>query len=518
MRLECFVSNAWVTGSGEGRPLINPVTGSEIARADATGVDVAAAMNYARSIGGAALRAMSFAQRGALLNDIAGVLIANREGYEQTACQNSGNTKTDASVDIDGGIATLKYYARLAKGLGDATCFVEETRDQLARDPVFFAQHVMTGRAGVAVQINAFNFPSWGLWEKVAVATLAGVPSVAKPATATALLSYQMVKDVVDAGVVPAGVLTLICGSGEALLDSVTTMDSIAFTGSAATGEMISSHPVVRTSGARVTIEADSVNATLLGPDAVAGTPLFDLAVREVVRAFCTKAGQLCTNIRRVLVPREIHDDFAAAVKSKMEEFVIGDPADATTQVGPLINMAQRDEAEEKISQLLRECVELARADLPEGLNEKSSFVAPRLLSCSDPASASIVHGVEVFGPCVTLLAYKDLDQAMCLAAAAEGSLALSAFTNDATLQVGIAAQLGAWHGRILFVDDTVGRNHTGHSIVMPQCVHGGPGRAGGGEELGGLRGLRFHMQRTAIQGSPDMLDRLQAAGVVAQL
>lgn len=518
MKLECFVSNAWVAGTGVGRPLVNPVSGGEIARADATGVDVASAMTYARTTGGAALRAMSFAQRGALLNGIAGVLIANRDSYEQIACQNSGNTKTDASVDIDGGIATLKYYARLSKELGGASYFVEEARDQLARDPVFFAQHVMTSRAGVAVQINAFNFPSWGLWEKVAVATLAGVPSVAKPATATALLSYQMVKDVVDAGIVPAGVLTLICGSGEALLGAVTAMDSIAFTGSAATGGMISSHPTVRASNARVTIEADSVNATLLGPDVVAGTPLFDLAVREVVNAFRTKAGQLCTNIRRVLVPREVHDDFATAVKSKMAKFTIGDPADEATQVGPLINMAQRDEAEDKIAQLMAECVELARADLPSGLDANSGFVAPRLLSCKDPANASIVHQVEEFGPCVTLLAYDGLDQAMCLVAAAEGSLALSVFTNDAAVQADTVAQLAAWHGRILFVDEIAGRNHTGHSIVMPQCVHGGPGRAGGGEELGGLRGLRLHLQRTAIQGSPDMLDRLQSAGTVAQL
>lgn len=376
----------------------------------------------------------------------------------------------------------------------------------------------MTSRPGVAVQINAFNFPSWGLWEKVAVATLAGVPSVAKPATATALLSHQMVKDVVDAGVVPAGVLSLICGSGEALLDKVTAMDSIAFTGSAATGEMIKSHPVVRASGARVAIEADSVNATVLGPDAVAGTPLFDLAVREVVRALCTKAGQLCTNIRRVLVPSEVHDDFAAAVKSKMAKFTIGDPATEGTQVGPLINIAQRDEAEGKIAQLLEECDELARAELPAGLNENSAFVAPRLLTCKDPANASIVHEVEVFGPCVTLLAYNGFEQAMHLVSAAQGALALSVFTNDPEIQAGTVAQLAAWHGRILFVDETVGRNHTGHSIVMPQCVHGGPGRAGGGEELGGLRGLRFHMQRTAVQGSPELLDRLVASGATVQL
>ncbi len=517
MKLESFVSNTWVSGADEGRVLVNPVTGAEIARADSTGVDIAGALNFARDKGGRALRALTFAERAGLLKAIAGVLQANREKYETIALENSGNTKVDASVDIDGGIGTLKYYARLGQGLGDSRLLVEEARDQLARDPVFFAQHLWSTRPGVGVQINAFNFPSWGMWEKVSTSLLAGVPAVVKPATATALLSYEMVRDVVAAKVLPDGVLTFVCGAGDGLLTELSVMDSIAFTGSAATGSMIRSHKSVLASGARVTIEADSVNGTILGPDAAPGTPVFDLAVREVVKALSVKAGQLCTNIRRIFVSQEHADAFAEAVAAKIATLVVGDPADEATRVGPLINKAQRLEAEEKIAALMAEAQEVAVAPMGD-IADSSGFVAPRLLRVTDPAAARTVHEVEVFGPCVTMLAYSDLAEAIQLATAAEGSLALSLFSNDPAVQQQCVGDLAAWHGRILCVDDEVGRAHTGHSIVMPQCVHGGPGRAGGGEELGGQRGLRFHMQRTAVQGGPGLLDRLQAAGTLAAL
>jgi len=517
MKLESFISNTWVAGSGAGRPLVNPVTGAELAYADTTGLDVAGAMDFARTTGGNALRGLSFAQRGVLLNAVAGVLIENRDRYEVIARENSGNTKLDASIDIDGGIGTLKYYARLSKSLGDAQHFVEEGRDQLARDPVFFTQHLWTTRPGIAVHINAYNFPSWGLWEKVATSLLAGVPAVAKPATATALLSYEMVRDVIAAKVLPIGALSLICGQGDALLTGLGPMDSIAFTGSASTGLMIRSHTDVLNSGARITIEADSVNGTIIGADVAIGSTVFDLAVREVVKALSVKAGQLCTNIRRVFVPKSIAQEFADAVSAKLATLSVGDPADDSVRIGPLINAAQRDEANEKVDQLLTECREAGRADLGD-VSDKSGFVVPRVLVCNDPANARIVHEIEVFGPCVTVLAYDDLDQAISLATAAQGSLALSVFSNDLGVQSKIALSLAAWHGRILFVDEEVGKNHTGHSIVMPQCVHGGPGRAGGGEELGGLRGLRFHMQRTAIQGGSGLLDSLQVSGQLACL
>jgi 3,4-dehydroadipyl-CoA semialdehyde dehydrogenase len=501
MILESFVSGRWAAGKGDGRALVNPATGEEIARASADGIDMVSALDHARNQGGTALCDLSFAERGDILKAIAGVLQANRDAYFQTARGNSGNTAADASIDVDGGIGTLKYYARLGGLLGSGKYLIEDGQDQLARDPVFFSRHVQTSRPGVAVQINAFNFPSWGMWEKIAVATLAGVPSLSKPATATALLSWQMMKDVISAGVVPDGVLSLICGSGEAIADQLGPMDSISFTGSAATGRMFRQMLAARMAAPRLTVEADSVNSTILGRDATPGSEIFDLAVREVVKALSVKAGQLCTNIRRIFVHSSVASAFADAVAAKVSTLTVGDPANESTRVGPLINRAQRDEALSNIARLQTESTVVAQARL-EAMPEKSGFVAPTLLICSKPEEARAVHEIEVFGPCATILPYDSLDQAVAFAVRGEGSLALSLFSDDRDEQMKIVVRLGAWHGRILLVDSDAGKAHTGHAIVMPQCVHGGPGRAGGGEELGGFRGLGFHMQRTAIQGS----------------
>ena len=519
MKLASYVQGRWVEGAGEGRPLVNPVTGETLASADSAGLDMTAALAFARTRGATALGAMSFAERGALLNAIANVLIANRESYERLARENSGNTKADAAIDIDGGIGTLKVYARLGKTLGAAHTVMEAGEDQLAKEPVFFTRHIWSTRPGVAVQINAFNFPSWGLWEKVAAATLAGVPSLAKPATATALLSHAMVRDIVAAGVVPEGALNLVCGAGDELLAAVGPMDSIAFTGSADTGMHVRAHPAVLASGARVTIEADSVNATILGPDAGSGTPLFDLAVREAVKAVSVKAGQLCTNIRRVLVPRAHLAAFTDAVVSAARVLKVGDPSDEAVRVGPVVNKRQQRDAFAGIARLAEEARIALGSGAPAGLDgEASSFVAPTVLVCDDPASARAVHEVEVFGPCVTIMPYVDGAEAAGLAIRGGGSLAISLFTNDPAALQAIAPRIAPWHGRLMVVDEAAGRQHTGHAIVMPQCVHGGPGRAGGGEELGGLRGVRLHMQRSAIQGSPATLAALAEQAAVAAL
>lgn len=515
MKLSSYLAGEWVEGKGAGRALVNPLTGEEIARADASGLDLARATDYARKAGGAALAGLSFTARGAILKAIADVLIAHRAEYEEVARRNSGNTAVDAAIDIDGGIGTLKYYARLGQGLGDATRLVEAGQDQLARDPVFFARHFWNTRPGVAVQINAFNFPSWGMWEKVAQATLAGVPSIAKPATATALLSWQMMRDVIEAGITPPGMLSLLCGGGEGLVDVLGPMDSLAFTGSAATARTFRQALATKDLPPRLTIEADSVNATILGPDAGPGTALFDLAVREAVKAMSVKAGQLCTNIRRILVPKAFEAEFSAALAAKVAALVVGDPAAEETRVGPVINLAQRDEALANLARLSDETQVLAQAILPD-FGPKAAFVAPTLLRCADPISARAVHAVEVFGPCATILPYDGVAQAVTLGKAGEGSLALSLFSQDAAVQQAVLAGLGPWHGRLLMVDEDVGKAHTGHAIVMPQCVHGGPGRAGGGEELGGLRGLRFHMQRSAVQASPAALEGLAAQAAEA--
>lgn len=511
MKLESYVSGRWQAGAGEGRPLFNPVTGAVIAHADAGGIDIAAGLDHARGVGGGALAAMSFAERGALLKAIADVLTANRDDYEVIARKNSGNTRVDAAIDIDGGIGTLRYYAKLGQTLGAVRGIVDAGQDQLARDPVFFTRHFWRTRPGVAVQINAFNFPSWGMWEKVAVATLAGVPSFVKPATASALLSWRMMKDVIASRRVPEGMLSLVCGSGEGLLALLGPMDSVAFTGSAATGEGLRAHPNHVRSGFRLTIEADSINATILGPDAKPGTAVFDLAVREATKALSVKAGQLCTNIRRILVPRALVDDFAGALAGQVTGLAVGDPAAETTRVGPVMNAAQQRDAQEKMAALRGEARVVAQAEVPAA----GAFIAPTLLLCDRPAEARAVHEIEVFGPCSTILACEGLDEAVALGIRGGGSLALSLFSNDADVAGCVLDRLGPWHGRVLVVDEEVGKAHTGHSIVMPQCVHGGPGRAGGGEELGGLRGLRFHMQRTAVQGGSGLL--VQEAGRAAE-
>lgn len=521
MRLESYIGGRWQAGQGDARAFVNPTSGERLGEVGDGGIDLAAAVDFARTSGTAALSAMTFAERGAVLRTIADVLAANRDKYGDIARQNSGNTAVDAAIDIDGGIATLKVYARYAKGLGDARTISEAGEDQLAKDPVFFARHFWTTRPGVALQINAFNFPSWGLWEKVSTALLAGVASIAKPASATAWLSNEMVRDVVAAGAVPEGALSLVCGRGEGLVDLLGPMDSLAFTGSADTALKLRSGAALLKSGARVNIEADSINATILGPDVAPGSAIFDLAVREAVKALTVKAGQLCTNIRRVFVAREHLAAFEEAVAAKLKAVTVGDPALESVRMGPLVDGSQRDAALDGIAALKKEAKVVTGGEIgtAEGADAKAgAFLQPTLLRCDDPAGARAVHETEVFGPCATAMPYGDLGEAVSLAAQGGGSLALSLFSNDADVQAKVARGLGPWHGRMLFVDETVGKNHTGHSIVMPQCVHGGPGRAGGGEELGGLRGLRFHMQRTAIQGSPEMLKALQSDAVEACL
>ena len=509
MRLESYLSGRWQAGSGDGRALVDPVTGNEIARADSSGIDLSAGLDYARETGGAALGALNFAERGALLQAIAATLQDNRANYEQIARLNSGNTSADASIDIDGAIFTLEAYARIGRALGNGREIVEPGQDQLARDPVFFTRHFWTGRPGVAVQINAFNFPAWGMWEKIAQALLAGVPCFAKPATATALLSERMMRDVISAGAAPDGTLSILCGQGAGITELLGPMDSAAFTGSAATARLLRSEIAMRIAAPRLNIEADSINATILGADIAAGDSLFDLAVREAVKALSVKAGQLCTNIRRILVPAELSEAFCEALTAKTSKLVVGDPGDENTRVGPLINAAQRHEAETHLARLSSEAQSLAVADLPD-VAPRSGFFAPRVLRCEDPALATAVHEVEVFGPCLTILPYRDLTQAITLTRRAEGSLALSVFTEDPQIKAEVLRHLGPWHGRIMMVDGEVGKAHTGHFNVMPQCVHGGPGRAGGGEELGGVRGLRFHMQRSSVQAGPATLANLQ--------
>jgi 3,4-dehydroadipyl-CoA semialdehyde dehydrogenase len=522
MKLESFVGGSWVAGSEDGRPFVNPVTDAILGTVDDTGIDPAATLDYARRKGCPALAASTFADRGDILRAIADVLTANRPKYFEIARLNSGNTPADAAIDIDGAIGTLRVYARYGKSLGAAKTIIEPGQDQLTKEPIFFARHIWTTRPGVALQINAFNFPSWGLWEKVAAALLSGVPSVAKPASTTAWLSHEMVRDIVAANVVPLGTLSLVCGSGKGLCEALQPMDSLAFTGSANTALALRSGPSILRNAPRISIEADSINATIVGPDGRPGSAVFDLAVAEVTKALTVKAGQLCTNIRRIFVQNDQFQAFGDAVAAELKTVVVGDPAIDGVRMGPLVNTAQQAAALEGINRLRQEAVVVAGGGRPgevQGVEaSRGSFIAPTLLACSRPSEAKAVHDTEVFGPCATVMPYHSIDEAVSLGARSAGSLALSLFSADTKFHKAVLIGLAPWHGRVLSVNEEVGKKHTGHAIVMPQCVHGGPGRAGGGEELGGLRALRSHMQRSAAQGSASILAELSGDAVEASL
>jgi 3,4-dehydroadipyl-CoA semialdehyde dehydrogenase len=514
-QLESYLSGHWVRGEGVETRLVDPVKGDELATVSAKGVDLRGALDYARKRGQGSLRALSYAERGKLIGAIADVLSANRARYEEIAIVNSGNTKVDAAIDIDGGIGTLKYYARLGAGLGDMRMLLDEKPVRLAKAENYQAIHLMVPRRGVAVHINAFNFPSWGLWEKAAVALLAGVPVLAKPASSTALLAHAMVKDVIAAKVLPEGALSLLCGGAGDLLAALTSDDVVAFTGSADTAARVRGHANVVANSVPVNIEADSINAALLAPGSSAGNAAFDAFVREVVREMTVKAGQKCTAIRRIFVLAAEADAIADALAAKLKGTKLGDPRAADTRMGPVVTRGQQAAAFDGIRRLGSEAQVIcggAEAPALDGIDAgKSAFVAPTLLRVKDPASAKAVHEVEVFGPAATIVPYRDEVDAAALIARGGGSLVASVYGEDQDFLVRMIGEIGPSHGRILAVDSAIATAHTGHGIVMPQCNHGGPGRAGAGEELGGLFGLRFYHQRLAVQGSSDLLAGLQA-------
>jgi len=513
--LESYLGGKWSRGQDVETELIDPTNGTVLATTSARGLGLAAALAYARERGGPALRALSYAERAKLLGAVADVLIANRARYEQMAIANSGNTKNDAAIDIDGGIGTLKYYARLGASLADAKALLDDKPVRLAKPENFQAIHLLKPRRGVAVHINAFNFPSWGLWEKAACALLSGMPMLVKPASATAMLSHQMVRDVVAANVLPEGALSLLCGGIGDLIDHVTPEDVIAFTGSSETANRIRAHRNVLSRGTLVNVEADSVNAALLAPGVAPATPVFDAFVKEVAREMTVKAGQKCTAIRRVLVPAERAAAVAEALAARLAKIAVGDPRSENVRMGPLVTRAQQAAALEGIGKLAAETTFVcggASAPNIDGIDgAKSAFVAPTLLKVESGAAARAVHRTEVFGPVATIIPYKTEQEAFALVASGGGSLVASVFGDDPAFLACAVNELGAWHGRILAVDPSIADAHTGHGIVMPQCNHGGPGRAGNGTELGGLYGLRFYHQRVAVQGSTDLLAVLQA-------
>jgi 3,4-dehydroadipyl-CoA semialdehyde dehydrogenase len=500
-----YVSGRWIEGNGPGTPLFDPVQGDELVRVDRGGIDLPAAFDFARRTGGRALRALTYGERAEMLGALVKVLQDHRDAYYEIACANSGTVRNDSAIDIDGGIFTLAQYARLGATLGDRRFLLDGETVALAKDGSFASQHIQTPTQGVALLINAFNFPSWGLWEKAAPALLSGVPVIVKPATATAWLTQRMVQDVIAANVLPPGALSVVCGAAHGLVDALEPFDVLSFTGSADTAALIRGHPAVTQRSVRVNIEADSLNAALLAPGASEGAAL-DLLVREVVREMTIKSGQKCTAIRRVLVPESAYDTVATALTAKLARVSVGNPRNAEVRMGSLVSRAQRASVEEGLAVLKREAAVLydgANTPIVDADARTAACVAPTLLGVRDPDFATQVHDMEVFGPVATLMPFRDGAHAEALVRRGQGSLVVSLYGNPDAQLAALAVALADCHGRVHVITEDAEKSQTGHGNVMPASLHGGPGRAGGGEELGGLRALNFYHRRSAVQASP---------------
>jgi 3,4-dehydroadipyl-CoA semialdehyde dehydrogenase len=505
MKLPNFVSGQWKEGAGAGELLVDPVTGEELARISSQGIDARAALEFARSNGGLALRAMTYRLRADLLGKIAEVLAANRDEYFRISLLNMGANQADASFDVDGAIYTMKYYAKIGQALADGKILKEGMPVSISKTGVFVGQHFLLPTKGVAVFINAFNFPAWGVCEKAAPALLSGVPILIKPASPTAWLAHRIVEDIVKADILPQGAISILCGSAREILDHVGESDIVSFTGSADTAARIRSNPNVLRRSVRVNIEADSINSAILGPDAGPRTDLFDLLVKEVVREVTLKAGQKCTAIRRVLVPRQHMKALGDEIVARLSSMKVGNPRNAEVRVGPVVDKAQQAACHEGLRQLKEECTVLFGGDEKfqpiDADAQKSAFVQPTLLACEKGLDAKYVNDIEVFGPVATLVAYDGVEDLIAIARRGLGSLVASIFANDPAFLQNVVLGIGDMHGRIMIVDSSVGTQFTGHGNVVPSCLHGGPGRAGGGEELAGLRALLLYHRRFVVQG-----------------
>ncbi|WP_249825619.1 phenylacetic acid degradation bifunctional protein PaaZ, partial [Escherichia coli] len=469
------------------------------------GLDMAAARQFAIEKGAPALRAMTFIERAAMLKAVAKHLLSEKERFYALSAQ-TGATRADSWVDIEGGIGTLFTYASLgSRELPDDTLWPEDELIPLSKEGGFAARHVLTSKSGVAVHINAFNFPCWGMLEKLAPTWLGGMPAIIKPATATAQLTQAMVKSIVDSGLVPEGAISLICGSAGDLLDHLDSQDVVTFTGSAATGQMLRVQPNIVAKSIPFTMEADSLNCCVLGEDVTPDQPEFALFIREVVREMTTKAGQKCTAIRRIIVPQALVNAVSDALVARLQKVVVGDPAQEGVKMGALVNAEQRADVQEKVNILLAAGCEI-RLGGQADLSAAGAFFPPTLLYCPQPDETPAVHATEAFGPVATLMPAQNQRHALQLACAGGGSLAGTLVTADPQIARQFITDAARTHGRIQILNEESAKESTGHGSPLPQLLHGGPGRAGGGEELGGLRAVKHYMQRTAVQGSPTML------------
>ena len=507
--LQNFAEGKWVPGSGGLAELRSAIDGEVVALTSSQGLDFAAMLKHAREEGGPALRALTFHQRALMLKALADALTAKKEALYELS-YNTGAIKADSWIDIDGGIGTFAVYqGKGRRELPNERILVDGNIEALSRNGTFQGLHVFTSLQGVAVHINAFNFPVWGMLEKLAPTFLAGVPAIVKPASATSYLTEAAVRAMLEANVLPKGALQLIVGSTGDLFDHLTTQDVVSFTGSAATANKLKAHPVIIRESVRFVAEQDSLNASVLGPDAKADSPEFDLFIKEVAKEMTVKAGQKCTAIRRAMVPASLLDAAQAALAARLEKTIIGDPRDEATRMGALVSTSQRNDVRDKIKEISADATIVYGDPNAVPFNEKGAFISPVLLRCENPWHAHAVHDVEAFGPVSTLMPYKDAADAIALTNRGKGSLVMSAFTYDTAFARDLVLGAGSFHGRIAFIDRDSAKESTGHGSPMPHMIHGGPGRAGGGEEMGGIRGVTHYMQRTALQGSPRVLSAI---------
>ncbi|WP_127561123.1 phenylacetic acid degradation bifunctional protein PaaZ [Nioella ostreopsis] len=507
--IKSFAAGEWIAPDSNARMIASAVTGEPMARAGSA-LPVQDMLDYARGVGGPVLRAMSFHDRARMLKALALELGKHKQALYDLSF-NTGATQSDHLIDIDGGIGTMFVFASKGRReMPDGHVYLDGEVEQLSRNGTFLGQHIATPLQGVAVHINAFNFPVWGMLEKLAPTLLAGVPAIVKPATATCYVTEMAVRIMLESGILPAGALQLVSGGVGDMLDRLGCQDVVSFTGSAQTALALRSNPVILRNSVRFVAEQDSLNASILGPDAVAGTPEFDLFVKEVTREMTAKAGQKCTAIRRIIAPEASVPALLEALSARLGSTTIGNPQDEGVRMGALVSSAQKADVLEKAALIGAEA-ERVFGD-PENFamaGSKGAFLPPMLFHCADPDRAERVHDTEAFGPVSTVMGYRDLGHAVDLANRGQGSLVASVITHDPAVAREVALGSGAFHGRLYFNNRDSMKESTGHGSPLPHMVHGGPGRAGGGEELGGIRGVMHYMQRTAIQGSPDILSAI---------
>ena len=509
MIFENYALGKWIKGDGEGTALFNAINGEKIGTASSNGLDFSQMMKYGREVGGPSLRKMTFQERGLMLKKLALHLHSIKNKFYKTSSY-TGATKIDSWIDIEGGIGNIFANASLRKEFPDLPYYIDGKYAKLSQNEKFIGHHIMVPKEGICIHINAYNFPIWGMLEKISVNFMAGVPAIVKPATLTCYLTELMVREIIASNILPEGSLQLICGSANGIIDHATSEDVITFTGSASTGKKLKSNSNLIDNSVPFNMEADSLNCSILGKDAIPGSTNFDIFIKEVQKEMTVKTGQKCTAIRRVIVPEEFIKDVIDSLAKRLDKTIIGDPIVEGVRMGPLAGLSQKREVIDKIIEL-EKSQDIVYGNLYDfnviGADiNKGSFLAPILFLNEHPITNTDCHDIESFGPVATIMPYKDIDQAIKIARMGKGSLVCSIVTNDMKIAENFVLGAASMHGRILILNEACAKESTGHGSPMPLLKHGGPGRAGGGEEMGGKRGILHYLQRTAIQGHPNTI------------